>query len=95
MPDIEFNNKILILLRQAKGKSAGNTLDQTESHQRLSLLEGSVSAPRNTYRLWERISVPGRQGSGQSRTSGKGGGKLIGLPTNTKFSCGGIVIGTN
>ena len=26
MPDFEFNNKILILLRQAKGKSGGNTL---------------------------------------------------------------------
>ena len=30
MPDIEFNNKILILLRQAKGKSAGNMLDHQQ-----------------------------------------------------------------
>ena len=86
MPDIEFNNKILILLRQAKGKSAGNTLLVnnlgTKSHQRLSLLEGSESAPRNTYL---GAHLPGRQDSGQSRTSRKRGRKLTGLPTDTKF----------
>ena len=72
MPDIKFNNKILILLRQAKGKSAGNTLvhqqRRTNSHQRLSLLEGSVSAPHNTYL---GAHLPGWQVSGQSRTSVK------------------------
>ena len=86
MPDIEINNKILILLRQTKGKSAGNTYINnlgTNSHRRLSLLEGSVSAPRNTYL---GAHLPGRQESGQSRTSGKRGGKLTGLPTDTKFS---------
>ena len=38
MPNIEFNNTILILLRQPKGKSVGNTLDYkllwTESHHK-------------------------------------------------------------
>ena len=28
MPKIEFDNKILILVRQLKGKSAGNALDK-------------------------------------------------------------------
>ena len=30
MPDVEFNNKILILLCQPKGKSAGNMLDHKQ-----------------------------------------------------------------
>ena len=38
IPDIELNNKILILLRQPKSKCAGNTLDYkllwTESHHK-------------------------------------------------------------
>ena len=83
MPDIEFNDKILILLRQAREiRWLINNLG-TNSHQRLSLLEGSVSAPRNTYL---GAHLPGRQESGPSRTSGKRGGKLIDLPTDTTFN---------
>jgi len=44
------------------------------------LLEGSVSVPRNTCL---GAHLPGQQESGQSQMSGKRGGKLIGLPTNT------------
>ena len=55
-------------------------MDGHKSHQRLFLLEGSVSAPRNTYL---GAHLPGRQESGQSRTSGKRGRETNWL-TNTE-----------
>ena len=35
MPNVEFNNKVLILLRQPKGENAGNTLDHQQLWNRI------------------------------------------------------------
>ena len=62
--------------------------------QRLSWLDGSLSAPHTP--TWECICQGDKSEElGQSRTSRKKGGKLIGLHTNMEFSYGWAVIGTN
>ena len=74
MPDIELNNKILILLRQPKGKSAGNTLDYrkllwTETHHK-DYPSQRAQCQRHVTPL--ESDLPGRQESGQTENPGKG-----------------------
>ena len=73
MPNTEFSNKILILLRQPKGKSAENTLDYqllwTESHHK-DCPSYKAQCQRHVTPTWERI-CRGDKSRDRSENQGK------------------------